>query len=117
MLLLSTDAAKQLQDTHSHLPKYTALLQPILADWTLPLLAWLLLELQVRHGKRGRQREGDPRNKNPGLLDQQARRLIKNREAAARSKLKKHKIPEQVGGSLGFRVMLIYQYSIYIILY
>jgi hypothetical protein len=95
-VLLSTDAAKQLQDTLRHLAKYTALLQPILADWTL--LAWLLLELQVRHGKGGRQKEGDPRDKNPGLLDQQARRLIKNREAAARSKLRKHKIPEQVGG-------------------
>jgi hypothetical protein len=44
------------------------------------------------------------------LLDQQARRLIKIREAAARSKLRKHKIPEQVGDALC--VMLLYWYVI-----
>jgi hypothetical protein len=56
---------------------------------------------------RGEQKEGEPRDKNPTLLDQQARRLIKNREAAARSKLRKHKIPEQIGDTVKFCVIML----------
>jgi hypothetical protein len=88
-------AAKDLHDTHHNLPKYTALLHPCLGEWTLPLLALLLHELQARHGKGGRAKEGDPRLKDPDMTAAKILRRINNREAAARSKLKV-KIANQV---------------------
>jgi hypothetical protein len=92
---LPTDAAKQLHDKGGNLPTYKKLLQPHLGEWALPLLALLLFELQVRHGKGGRQKEGNPIEKDPELSTSLAVRKLKNRDAAARSKLKK-KIPKQV---------------------
>ncbi|WIA40832.1 hypothetical protein OEZ86_004508 [Tetradesmus obliquus] len=89
------EAAPQLHDKGGHLPQYTALLQPKLGDWTLPLLALLLFKLQVRNGKGGRQKEGNPLDKDPNLPSSKALRVLANRQAAARTKLR-NKIPGQL---------------------